>query len=178
MNPRRLIVWGVLFAALVTYTLLFERPDDRAAAPVLPDTDEVRLVDVAADDITTVEIIRSGTRVALRRRLGGWTVTRPAGGSIDSEVAGSLIAAIADAVVIETIADQANDGAQYGLGDDATRVRLGVDGRDEPLELVLGDTAPSGLSLYATRSTDAPIVLVGNYLRFAVTTLFDNLATD
>ena len=107
--------------------------------------------------IQRVEIIRDGeTRVDVRRdEESGWVLDSMHGFPANFETLDELVSGLAEAHVESAKTAKPERYAQLGLDESNGAVRVRVSATDETLaEVVLGDSAGSGLSQYMLRNED------------------------
>jgi hypothetical protein len=171
VNLPRLLFWAVLFCALVLYVLLFEqprRPAEQKPAEKLP-----RVFNLSPQDITGIEIVKDGRTTAAAQRGAGWEIDCRPGVQLSQELIDSLVNAVADTVMIETVADNPGDLVQYGL--DEPRLQLSIIARSpqDSTSLLIGKDSPSGVSAYALLRGSTRVMLIGKYLLFSINSLLE-----
>ena len=107
-------------------------------------------------------------QVRLTRSRGTWKIVAPAGAAVSEEVIDSFVKAVADAVVVEVVDENPGDLEQYGLVQPAMTISAST--KDATYTLALGNPSPAGVSLYAKRTDQNRIILIGTYLRFSLKT--------
>jgi hypothetical protein len=174
MNLQRLIFWAAVFACLLSYVLMFERRESVEVA--VPEPVRNTVFTLSADDVTAVRIAREDETVIVRRTAGGgWKVAQPRGCSVKDSLVESVLDTLVTTVVIEVIAEYPDDLTQYGLAAPFCRIALVKKNEQAGETLLLGKTAPSGVSLYAQREGENSVLLLGTYIRFALNTFLDNV---
>jgi len=166
MNIKRLAFWALLFCALLTYVLLFERAEQPGPEAVPPAETYERVFPFETADITGLLVSGGGTTVRLARDGRDLRVVAPGGIRIAPDIIESLLNAIAGAVIIDEI-EPGQQQSEYGLSPPAFTLQIQSRAGAEPLTLMLGATAPSGINLYASLPQQNRTILLGTYLRFA-----------
>lgn len=174
MNIKRLILWTVIFCALLAYVLLFERTDAPQPVAVLPAETYERVFPVEAAEITCVRLSDGEKTVRLEREGGQMRVAEPPGMRASRDLINSLLDAIAGAVMIDEL-EPNEDRSLYGLAPPAFTLQVYTPESTEPLTLLLGANAPSMVNMYAHLPQQNRTVLLGTYLRFSLRTFLDNV---
>jgi hypothetical protein len=176
MNLKRLFFWGALFAMLLAYVALFDRPrlEQVPLPPPLPEQ-FARVFQLDVQDVRAVEVRSGESRVTVVRDGDTWRVEEPPGNLLAGESLDSFIAAVVDTVVVEVVDESPAHVDQYGLMQPDVTLSVYLQGTDSPQVLQVGHTAPSGVSLYARRKEQERVLLVGSYLRFSIRTLLERV---
>ncbi len=170
----RLVFWGLLFTGLFIYVLVFERPrPEQQPAVVVEDME--RIFTCSKDETGSIQVSDGKTSLTLTHGLLGWKTARPAGADISPEIIESVVDAVTDAVVIDVIEEHPQDLAPYGLDRPGLIVTVTPESDRAPQKLLLGSTAPAGVSLYALQEGRDRVISIGTFLRFSVKTLLDKL---
>jgi len=172
VNIPRLLIWTVLFCGLLAYVVLCEQP--RQPAKQTEGGKFPAVFSVLPQDISGLEIIAGSRTLSLARGAAGWSADCPSGAPVNQEIIESLIAAVVDAVVVETVADNPGDLAQYGLAEPRLQLHLASGQAKEPAVLLIGKDSPSGVSCYALLRGSTKVMLIGKYLLFSIKALLDS----
>ncbi len=157
---------GTLYVVLAILAALYarERPAtgpeevDRSRPP------RPRFLQVTAEDVTGIRLVRGARIVNVRRDGAGWTVVEPAGVELPNDLVNGFLQALLTAEEIERVAAATHDLASFGLADDADRIELTLSS-GPTVAVALGGTNPTGTALYARRDADGGIVLIGRQVR-------------
>jgi Domain of unknown function (DUF4340) len=162
-------VFAVLLVAVEWWTTVgpaVETPTDTTPTPA-------PLWSIAPEDIQSikVEALGSGTVVAAHReQASGWALDEPAG---LADVGRLEIAADSLVSLIPSDTAQGTDLASYGLDSPGWHVTLNLnDGRR--LELLVGQTSPTGGVVYVKQPDTDTVYFVNSYSIGTVTDLTDN----
>src|SRR5262245_24051131 len=161
MNGRVTLAMLVVAIAAAAYVYGFALPRD--AADEAAEQQGKTIVAVAADQIVSLELPLSapaGTRAKLVRDVGSkeWRLEAPRTLRADSFVVEGIVTSLGQLEVQLTIDDPAADRAQFGLGDGASRIDIGLV-KGDPIHLALGSNAPVGSVRYMEASTKPGVVL-------------------
>lgn len=171
MNPRRILVWSILFFGLLLYVILFERGPQKPRGPA-PERTEARVFPCSAEQVRSIEIVRGTQKLRLVKSGRGW-VTDPGCDRLGEDHLASFAGALTDSTVLDTIPAGDADVGQFGLASPWAKVSVQCEGRDTPIELLLGAQTPSQISMYAKIAGRDGVILIGTYLRFSLNTLMD-----
>ena len=177
MNIKRLALWSLIFCGLLAYVLLFERTDAPKTVAVLPAETYERVFPVESAGIIGVHVNDGERTVRLARENTHMRVVEPAGMRASQDLIGSLIDAIAGAVMIDELEPE-EDRSIYGLDPPAFTLQVYTTDRTTPITLLLGANAPSTVNMYAHLPQQGRTVLLGTYLRFSLQTFLDNVKAD
>lgn len=164
MNRRLTIGLVVVFAGLLLYVLMVERPgqDGANATATLPAT--TYLWTLTADQITGMRLedrVGGGVVDLAKDASGAWALNAPGPQPADQAKAAAAISGLTSLAVnssITTTTDLSGFGVlspTYQL-----RVRL-LDGRQ--LTAAIGDKAPTGSTYYVLREGETNVVTVNNF---------------
>jgi hypothetical protein len=155
-----LVLAGV-FAALLAVVLFFDSKGEKAKAA---EEKTNTLIDLAADDLRKVEIVRAGERLAFERdEAGPWRLTSPLAAAADESEAKSLVEALASVRIERVVEKEVKDPAAYGLP--GTEIALWTKGKAVPVKLLVGMENPLDKSLFAKREDDPRLVLLASTLK-------------
>ena len=157
----RQVLWLYGVAALLggVYVAVEWRSDRPAAAQSKPS--RARMLPVTVEDVVRVELELDAAdgRIVLERDGEVWAVRRPRGGHLHRDLVQAFVEALVGAEIIESVPADVADLATFGLGADATRVRL-WSGAAEPSVVELGALNPTGTAVYA-RLVGGAVILIG-----------------
>jgi hypothetical protein len=155
-----LVLVGV-FAALLAVVLYFDSKGEKAKAA---EEKTNTLIDLAADDLRKVEIVRDGERLTFERdEAGPWRLTSPLAAAADESEAQSLVEALASVRIERVVEKEVKDPAAYGLP--GTEIALWTKGKAVPVKLLVGMENPLDKSLFAKRVDDPRLVLLASTLK-------------
>ena len=121
-----------------------------------------------------VRVRRQGHAMVSRWDGAAWVVVEPKGVTVPSDLIAAFANALASSQEIARIADRADDAAQYGLDERASRIEV-VPANGEAVVVVLGGTNPTGTAVYARRDAAPEVVLVGRNIRYYEDLIFQAL---
>jgi len=138
----------------------------KAADPILP---------ILASRVTDVAVKWTDSVVQLRRDGERWTVVRPVGAEVTSDLVTAIIDTLSTIAPIEVISERDEDGDtdEYGLA--SPGVQLHIEGDDKQIDLFLGARNPTRTAVYARTSDDDRIYLLGLAADYYVQLLFEEL---
>ncbi len=155
---------GLLYVVFAVLAALYarERPAAPEADPARPA--RPRFLQVAAADVSAIRLVRGARTVSVRREGEDWVVVEPAGAQLPADLVDGFLQALLTTEEIDRIATTTGELGTFGLDEQADRVEL-TRTRGEPVVVALGGTNPTGTALYARRSADAGVVLIGRQVR-------------
>ncbi len=163
MTLRGTAVLALVLAILVTY-LALSAPATHT--PEVAVASGPPLLAVPTSDVTALELTHAAGRLSLVRTPNGWR--EGADRTLPSGIVTDLLDALATLRPITMVDDAPGAIADYGLGDDATRLHL-VAGTDRPvLDLEIGARNPAWTGLYARRDGNPGVFLVGALLQWEI----------
>jgi len=145
VTARGTFTLAVTFAVLAAYLALSRAParEPAAAAALLTQPE------------ATISRVELGREVSVERRGSAWSVPQ----------AEDLVAALGTLRPLAVVDDAPNDLPAYGLGADASRLRV-LSGTRVLLDLELGAPNPAGTGMYVRQSGQGQVLLVGSLLRW------------
>lgn len=169
MRWRQVVILWLVFAALVVQW----RIDERSEQPERPGTGRPRFLQLAAGDVIGLRLARGGRALVLARTGDQWTVVEPTGAAVPNDLVAAFVRALVEAEEIDRAA-MPDDPRAFGLDERATSVELRrADG--STVALTLGGTNPTGTAMYAARSGDDGVVVIGLQVRTYEDLLFQAL---
>lgn len=169
MNRNTTLILVVIFAALLLYVLLVQRPADEAAANATPTPAVTRSgslwAGVTADQILTVRVEdRAQARTLAFGRAdatAAWTITEPAAQPAD-QVAAAGNAATLVGLTYQNTLTPTTDLANFGVVSPTYVIQIGlVDGG--ALKLSVGDLVPTGNAYYAIKDGDPALYVLSQF---------------
>jgi len=173
VNIKRLLVWAGIFCVLLAYVLVFERisMEDEENIPEKLD----RVFPLPQAEIRSIQIIQGDKNTTLMKKDRSWKMVSPADTSISEENIRSLVSAVADVVKIDVIEQNPTNPAQYGLEQPKTTINVFYERKRDPITLLLGNSAPTGVSMYGLHKNDNSVLMIGTYLRFSINSFLGKL---
>jgi D-tyrosyl-tRNA(Tyr) deacylase len=168
VSLRGVLVLALLLAGVVglLYWLGGEPPKPDAATPAVPLLAAFQEGKVREIDATCAP----GTWTIRRGVGGGWRVETPFAAEADPRRVHAVLAGLADATAVRTVAENGADAAAFGLEPPACTIRLTVDSEPTPRLVRLGHASPVGSERYGL-APDGSVVLVEG-------SLFETLSRD
>lgn len=175
MSWRRVAVVYTILALLAGYLLVFER----APAPVANDTPGSpagpSLLEADATAVSSVTFRKEGRVVRATRHDERWQTVEPAGVQVSPDLIEATIATLTGGQAAEKLADTSGtDLAAYGLDAPTATVEVAISQSTTPTVTVLiGGRNPTRTAVYARRSDQPSIFLVGLNLSYYIDLIFD-----
>lgn len=161
MSWLRILVLAVLVAALGSYLWLYEVPQARKEA------EKEKLVGVAEDAVTGIELAYPDRTIALVKGDGGWRLTTPVDAPADEAVVKALLTAVTGAEVQKSLDELPADLAPFGLVEPATTITLTVkDGTVPPIRI--GKNTAIGAKTYVRKGDEPKIYLTPSTIQTSV----------
>ncbi len=107
-----------------------------------------------------VEINRPAGRLRLRKQEDQWLIEEPLQEPADGSSVSSLLSSLAFAEAERFVAEEAGDGAPYGLDSPPIMVRIQQEGEDSWETLQLGEKDPEGEGYLAQNPDRSPVFAV------------------
>jgi hypothetical protein len=165
-----ILLWAALGALAIGYWSLRPAPEPPPGA--LPA--RRRFLPVELEGAREVRLHRGGRTIVSRRVGKRWDIVEPAGAPIPSDLVAAFTEALFGAEEIAQVATAPSDPTAYGLDQGATRVEI-VTGAGPPLAVTIGAPNPTGTAVYARRSDQKDVVLIGRNVRYYEDLLFESL---
>jgi hypothetical protein len=171
---RVAVIYAVL-VVLVGYLALVDGPPSEETAPLEPPPPTASLLGTEADAVRVMTFEKDGRLVRASRESGRWRPTEPMGARIPPDLFDAAIAALTAGQVSEKISPEAGHQlADYGLEIPAATIELVVgDLPSRPISVSIGARNPAQTAVYARRSDEEAIYLVGMNLRYYIDLIFD-----
>jgi hypothetical protein len=158
---RRTVVLAALVVVGAALLLLVRAPVRPTGLPALGGH---RVVRVPADAVVRVELAHAGETLRARRTAAGWEIDgRPAEPGV-TEALVDLVAMLTGLRAIDVF--RGRDATTYGL--DRPRSQIVVATVRRTVELDLGELNSAGSAVYARRTGDPRVLLVGTTVASAV----------
>jgi hypothetical protein len=157
----RILVLAVLVAALGGYLWFYEVPQARKEA------EKEKLVGVADDAITGIELAYPDRTIALVKGDGGWRLTKPVEAPADEPVVKALVTAITSAQVQKSLDELPSDLAPFGLDKPSTTITLTVkDGTVPPIKI--GKNTTIGAKTYVRKGDEPKVYLTASTIQTSI----------
>jgi hypothetical protein len=163
MTRRGTAALIVVLVAVVAYVWLVE-VRRRGATPVASAPEEAPLLAVPAARVARVELAEGETRRVAVRRAGGWT--DESGQAWQGEAVADLLETLGTLAPVMVVDPEPEDPGDYGLGPEATHLRLVAGDGQTLLDLEVGERNPAWTGVYARLGQRREVVLVGAVLHW------------
>ena len=179
MSWRRVAAIYAALAVLAMWVLAFEReappPEPSAgAAPVAAQS----LLGADASAVAAVRFTRHGETVRAERADDRWRAVGPRGTTVSPDLIDATVATLTAGQPSEQLTQRADDDlAAYGL--DAPSASVDVVLRetpDRPITVLIGARNPTQTAVYARRTDQPAIFLVGLNLSYYIDLIFEAAA--
>lgn len=169
MTPRRLLILGVLAVVAIAVGLWVSYGSTSSGsaqlnAPLYP------ALEKELDRVTAVRIFKAGDTkaVELQRSDSGWTVAERSNYPADVAKLRKFVVDLAQAAVLEEKTSNPDNYATLGVEDvskeNATGLRVELEGVSTPVNLIVGKLAPGAKSHYVRRAGESQSWLVNRAL--------------
>ncbi len=176
MSWRRVALIYAVLVVLGGYVLLV----DRGAVPTGPEpvTAGPSLLDADASAVTAVTFRKAGRTVRATREQGRWQAVEPAGAHVSPDLIAATVATLTAGQGAEKLAPEPeHDLAAYGLDVPSATVEVVIGAPSSPpVTVVLGSHNPTRTAVYARRTDQGTIFLVGMNLSYYIDLIFDAAA--
>ena len=155
---------GVLLAVFVgvmayVYFVESERPPSSDA-----DARE-KVFALEADAIVELEIrADSGETTTLEKADGAWQIVEPTSVDADASEASAITSSLASLEIQRVVEEEPGDLEPFGLAEPRIEVAFKVDEQTDLRHLQIGDTAPTGDTLYASVEGETRVLLISGFL--------------
>lgn len=173
MSWRRVALIYTCLTLLVLWVVVLDRtaPPPTPAAPVGAGPS---LLEADAASVASATFRREGRVVRAVRQGEGWRVIEPAGVKIPPDLIAATIATLTAGQSAERLATEPdNDLAAYGLDAPATTLEIALGTPAKPITVAIGARNPTRTAVYARRSDQPTIYLVGMNLSYYIDLIFD-----
>jgi hypothetical protein len=175
MSWRQVGVIYAILALLAGYVVLLDAgtpatTEVAAPAPVGPS-----LLESDAASVTTVTFRKAGRVVRAAREAGRWRAIEPAGAEVAPDLIEATIATLTAGQAAEKLAAEPEHELQaYGLDVPSATVEVVTTNTSAPpVTVVIGGRNPTRTAVYARRSDQPAIFLVGMNLSYYIDLIFD-----
>ena len=171
---RVAVIYGVL-AVLVGYLALFEWASPELPATLEPPTPAASLLGTDAGAVRAITFTKDGRSVQASRETGRWRAIEPLGARVPPDLFDAAIAALTAGQASEKLAHETEHRlADYGLASPAATIALvSGEGPSRPISVLIGARNPTQTAVYARRTDENAIYLVGMNLRYYIDLIFD-----
>ena len=168
---RTTFILGLILLVLATYVGVIEIPKEREARQAKESADRIFSLDRGA--VREIILLYPGFEFHLARTdPDQWRLTQPLEAEADGREATSLISTLADLRYLRVVEETGADPAEFGLSHPNADVSLVLPDRTERLRI--GDTGPTGTTVYAQKEGDPRIFQVPQWIKGSLTrTVFD-----
>lgn len=142
--------------------------------PGAPGSTRPRLLDVDVKAIQRVRITHGGRVLVAEHGADGWTASDPPDAPVASGLIDAFVTTLATAETIAQAGDAASDPAAFGLDDRAVRIEI-LATAGPPVVVLLGNLSPTGTTVYARRSGDPNVVVIGRNVAYYEDLIFQAL---
>jgi hypothetical protein len=178
MSWRRVAVIYVVLAVLASYLIIFERTEG-PSEQVDPGSAASSLLGVDASSVTSVTFRKEGKIVRAIREDGRWRAVEPPGSQVSPDLFEATIATLTAGQASERLSREPENAlAAYGL--DAPSATLEVvtsDAPGRPITVLIGARNTTRTAVYARRSDQTSVFLVGMNLSYYIDLIFDAVQT-
>jgi hypothetical protein len=117
-----------------------------------------RLWTIEPKDVQALTIKRQGDTLRIKRADNGWEILDPVKARGERGPIDEVVTSLATVRVDREVASNPPKLAEFGLDPAAAEVRLDVNGRSEPLVLLVGAKSPTGAWVYAKEGGKPAVV--------------------
>lgn len=161
MNPRRIALLFVVVAALGGYLFFYELPKAEREAQ------KDKLVDVAQEDITGVELDFPDRKIVLEKDGETWKLVQPIEAQADDAAMQSLLLALVNAEVQRSLDEMPKDLAPFGLDRPNPTVKLAVAKGSVP-PIHVGTQTKIGQKTYVRLGDEPKLLLTPSNLKLGL----------
>ena len=160
MALLRVLVLGVLVAALGAYLWLYELPKAQREGK------KEKLVAVDKDAVTGITLVYPDREIELHREDGTWRLVRPVQAPADDATVKAVVGTIADAEVQRTLDQAPADLAPFGLDKPTVTARLTLKDGSQPPPVVVGKNTAIGGKTYVRKGDEPKLFLTTSTIGF------------
>jgi hypothetical protein len=161
MSGLRILVLAVLVAALGGYLYFYEIPQAKK------DAEKEKLVGVAADAVTGVQLVYPDRTIVLTKSDKGWRLTQPVDAPADEAAVKALVQAVTAAEVQKSLDELPADLAPFGLDKPSTVITLTTKDGAQPA-IQVGKNTTIGAKTYVRKGDTPKIFLTAGTIQTAV----------
>ena len=155
---RSLLALLVVFVALGGYAYFIE--SERPPASDTPANEQV--FDFEASEILTLTVTaENGDVTTLERTDDGWALKAPVAVPADASAVNGIADVLASLEVRRVVETEATELEPFGLADPAIAISFTTGASDEPRQLLVGVTTPTGDNRYAALGDSPRVFLIG-----------------
>jgi len=173
MSWRRVVMIYAIVAILAGYVLVFERsatPGDQEGVKAVP----ASILGTEPSAVTAVTFGKDGKVVRARREGDRWRAVEPAGVTIQPDLIEATIATLTAGQSAEVLSHEPENAlSAYGLDTPSASVQVVVGAQDHTITILVGARNPTGTAVYARRSDQATVFLVGMNLSYYIDLIFE-----
>jgi len=129
-----------------------EQPKEKVFGFERAKAKELRLLPASGD---AIRLVKEGT---------AWRLTGPLSAPADSEAVDALLSSLETLEIEAVVTDSPQALTDFGLAPPKLTVECVIEGRQDPLSLLLGDSAPAGNGIYAKLPTTARVFTLPAHL--------------
>jgi len=174
MSWSRVAVIYAVLAVLAGYLLVFERGDPEPANTG-PETASSSLLGMDAAAVASVTFRKDGRVVRATREGQRWRAVEPPGATVSPDLLEATIATLTAGQASEKLASEPENAlSAYGLDAPSAIVEINLAGTPErPVTVILGARNPTRTAVYARRTDQPSIFLVGMNVSYYIDLIFD-----
>jgi len=164
MDPKRLMIGAVLLLGLSGALWWSNKQEPKPATSA---EDSPKVLEIPQDQISRIEIRRTGADPVVLAKGANWTIEAPKKLPADNDAVGAVVSAMAVVNSDRLVDEKVADFGPYGLKSPILSLVVNrKDGKSHTLHL--GDNAPSGTGAYARVEGETRLFLVSSYTRSAL----------
>jgi hypothetical protein len=172
MSWAKIIAYYALAALLTFHLMSVTRERDAVQEPVAA-TSTPFLVAVP-ERIDRIRMESESMAVQFEKRDGRWVTTEPEGLAPPGDVIDAVLESLTSLPAIEIVADGAQHEDQFGLVPPRMRVRIEQQG-ELVSTIVLGELSPTRTAVYAKKSGNDEVALIGLNSKYYIDLVFENV---
>ena len=173
MSWRRVAAIYAVAALLAAYVFVFERSapvGEEGAPPTIP----ASILGTDAATVTAVTFGKSGKVVRAQRDGDRWRVVEPVGLQVPPDLIEATIATLTTGQSAEMLGHESAGALDaYGLDAPTATVEVALTGASQPVTILIGARNPTRTAVYARRTDQPSIYLVGMNLSYYIDLIFD-----
>ncbi len=171
MSWRSTAAYWVLFAALGSYYLAFER---KPPPPSEMQRAREKVLNVYSDDVKALVLRRDGKEIRCERRDKRWQIVKPENAKVPSDLVSALLENLTDKQDAEEITakPRPEDLQAFGLSASSPEVEIEVSG-GKRMSVKLGGKNPPQTAIYAQTDFSPRILLVGVNVQYYADLLYE-----
>jgi hypothetical protein len=164
------VTYWALFAVLGGYYLAVER---KPPAPAEAQLERERVLNVFADEVTSLTLARDGKEIRCERRDKRWQIVKPEGAKAPPDLVAALVENLTERKEGELIVAEPKpeELGSFGLAEGAPRVDLELVG-GKKASVKLGARNPPQTAVYVQTSSSPRVLLVGLNVQYYADLLY------